>query len=176
MDQHLIMKWPKKTERESFEISGFIEAYTHLPEARTFEVLSKGETPDYVVKDTRSGEEYGIELTSVYHNDRSVPDVHMKDIKGVVDIPYNNDEIERYTKRLVSAVVEKICKARKGYDSTRPLILAIYVNEYIAIYLGKTEFEQIVHRYEGLFDAVAPFTEIVFWNLSNGGIFRVLPS
>lgn len=170
------MKWPKKTERESFEIGGFIAAYAHLPEARTFEVVLKGETPDYVVKDTRSDEEYGIELTAVYQNDRSVPDVHMKNIKGVVDIPYNNDEIEKYTKRLIGAVVEKVCKARKGYDSTRPLILAIYVNEYIAIYLGKSELEHIVRRYEDLFDAVAPFTEIVFWNLSNGGIFRVWPS
>ena len=170
------MKWPKKSERENLEIGGFIEAYARLPEARAFEVVSKGETPDYVVKDTRSGEEYGIELTSVYQNDRSVPDVHMKDIEGVVDIPYDKDEIERYTKRLVGAVIEKVCKARKGYESSRPLILAIYVNEYIAIYLGKTEFEQIVHRYEGLFDAVAPFMEVVFWNLGNGGVFRVRPS
>ena len=170
------MKWPRKTEREKFEIGGFIEAYVRLPEARRFEVVSKGETPDYVVKDKQSGEEYGIELTTVYQNDRSVPDVHMKDKKGVVEIPYDKDELKKYAKRLVSTVIEKVCKARKGYDSTRPLILAIYVNEYIAIYLGKTEFEELIRRYEALFDAVAPFTEVVFWNLGNGGVFRVRPS
>lgn len=69
-----------------------------------------------------------------------------------------------------------MCKARKGYDLSRPLILAIYVNEYIAIYLGKSEFEEIVRRYAGVFDAVEPFTEVVFWNLGNGGIFRVRPN
>ncbi|MHB8423786.1 MAG: hypothetical protein ACYDB9_01330 [Gammaproteobacteria bacterium] len=170
------MKWPNKTERENFEIAGFIEAYARLPESRQFEVVSKGETPDYLVKDKKSGQKYGVELTAVYQNDWSVPDVHIKGEKGVVDIPYDKDEIERYTKRLVAAVIEKICKARKGYDSSHPLILAIYVNEYIAIYLGKSKFEEIVHRYEGLFDSVEPFTEVVFWNLGNGGIFRVRPN
>jgi hypothetical protein len=170
------MTWPQKTDREKFEIDGFIKAYMSLPETRQFEVVSKSESPDYIVKDKLSGEEYGVELTAVYQNNRSVPDVHNKDENGVVEIPYDNDELERYTKRLVGTIIEKVCKARKGYDSTRPLILAIYVNEYIAIYLGKTEFEDLVRRYEGLFDAVAPFTEVVFWNLGNGGVFRVRPS
>lgn len=170
------MKWPNKTAREKFEITGFIEAYARLPESRQFEVVSKGEAPDYLVKDKNSGQFYGVELTAVYQNDRSVPDVHMKEHNGVVDIPYDKGEIEKYTKRLISAVIEKICKARKGYDSTHPLILAIYVNEYIAIYLGKSEFEELVRRYESVFDAVQPFTEVVFWNLGNGGIFRVRPS
>jgi len=170
------MKWPGKTEREKFEIAGFIEAYVRLPEGRQFEVVSKGETPDYVVKDKQNGEEYGVELTAVYQNDRSVPDVHMKDEEGIVEVPHDKDEIEKYTKRLIGAVIEKVCKARKGYDSSHPLILAIYVNEYIAINLGRTEFEEIVRRYEGLFDAVAPFTEVVFWNLGNGGALRVRPS
>lgn len=170
------MKWPNKAGREEFEIGGFIEAYVRLPESRQFEVVSKEETPDYLVKDTNSGQEYGVELTAVYQNDRSVPDVHMKDEKGVVDIPYDKDEIEGYIKRLIAAVMEKVCKARKGYDLSRPLILAIYVNEYIAIYLGKSEFEEIVRRYAGVFDTVEPFTEVVFWNLGNGGIFRVRPN
>ena len=170
------MKWPKKTEREKFEIAGFTEAYARLPEGRKFEVVSKGEKPDYVVKDKQNGEEYGVELTAVYQNDRSVPDVHMKDKEGMAEIPNDKDEIEKYTKRLISAVIEKVCKARKGYDSSHPLILAIYVNEYISIHLGRTEFEEIARRYEGLFDAVAPFIEVVFWNLGNGGVFRVRPN
>jgi hypothetical protein len=137
--------------------------------------VSKGETPDFVVKDKQNNKEYGVELTSVYMDDRSVPDIHMKDEKGIVEIPYDKDEIEKYTKRLVAAVIDKVRKARKGYDSSRPLILAIYVNEYISIYFGKDELEEFVHRYEGVFDTVAPFTEVVFWNLGNGGVFRVKP-
>jgi len=170
------MKWPNKEEREHFEINEFIEAYARLPEARQFEVVSKGESPDYIVKASDTGEEYGVELTSVYLNNRSVPDEHMPDHEGVVDIPYDEEKIEQYIKRLVAAIIEKVCKARKGYDPSCPLILAIYVNEYIAIYLNKRELEAFVHRYEGLFDAMIPFTEIVFWNLGNGGVFQVKPS
>jgi len=170
------MKWPNKEEREHFEIKEFLEAYSRLPEARHFEVVSKGETPDYIVKASDTGEEYGIELTAVYLNNRSVPDEHMPDHKGVVDIPYDEEKIEQYIKRLVAAITEKVCKARKSYDTSRPLILAIYVNEYIAIYLNKQKLEAFIHRYEGLFDAMTPFTEIVFWNLGNDGIFQVRPS
>lgn len=169
------MKWPHKEERENFEINDFIEAYVRLPEARQFEVLSKGETPDYVVKASDTGEEYGIELTSVYLNNRSVPDEHMPDHEGVVDIPYDEEKIEQYIRRLVAAIIEKICKARKSYDRSRPLILAVYVNEYISIYLNKRKLEAFVQRYEGLFDTMAPFTEIVFWNLENDDIFQVKP-
>lgn len=172
------MNWPKKTEREKFEIDGFIEAYARLPEAQQLEVVSRGERgerPDFVVKDKQNNEEYGVELTSVYLDDRSVPDVHKKDEEGIVEIPYNKDELDNYMKRLVGAVIDKVCKARKGYDSSRSLILSIYVNEYISIYLGKSELEKFVRKYEGVFDAMAPFKEVVFWNLGNGGVFRVRP-
>jgi len=170
------MKWPNKSDREAFEIAGFIDAYARLPQGQKFEVVSKSEAPDYIVKDQQTGQEYGIELTSAYLNDRSVPDVHMKKESGVVDIPHDKAVIEQYSKRLIGAFIEKICKARKNYKTRRPLILAVYVNEYIAVYLGKEELEALTRRYEGLFDAVSPFTEVVFWNLSNGGVFRVRPS
>jgi len=126
------MKWPNKAYIEKFEIEGFIRAYARLSESQQFEVMSKGEKPDYIVKDKKSGQEYGVELTAVYQNDRSVPDVHMKDEKGWIDIPYDKDEIERYKKRLVDAVKEKVHKAREGYDHSRPLILAIYVNAQLS--------------------------------------------
>lgn len=169
------MEWPSKSDRETFEIAGFIEAYTRLPEQQRFEVVSKQESPDYIVKDPTGGQEYGVELTSVYLDDRSVPDVHMKEAEGITDIPYDKEAMEQYTKRVVGAVMEKVCKARKGYDSRRPLILSIYVNEYISIYFGKEELEAFVRCYEGVFDSVSPFSEVVFWNLGNGGVFRVRP-
>jgi len=169
------MTWPGKTEREKFEISGFIEAYARLPEERKFELVSKGEKPDYIVKDKHSGEEYGIELTSVYMNDRSVPDRHMKKQEEITDIPFDNNEIEKYTKRIIAAIIEKICKAWIGYDLSWPLILAVYVNEYISIYMDETDFEEFIQNYEGLFNAINPFTEVVFWNLGNSGVFSVRP-
>lgn len=169
------MEWPNKPNREALEIAGFIEAYARFPERQRFEVVSKQEAPDYVVRDQNSGQEYGVELTSVYLDDRSVPDVHMKEVAGVTDITYDKDAIEQYTRRLVAAVTEKVCKAKRGYDSQRPLILSIYLNEYISTYFGKEQLEAFVSRYEGVFDEVSPFSEVVFWNLGNGGVFRVRP-
>lgn len=169
-------EWPKKVEREGLEITGFIAAYGRLPGSRHLEVVTKGEKPDYIVKDLRTGQEYGVELTSVYVDDRSVPDLHMRDEVSAVSIPYDERELERYRTRLAGAIIDKICKARKGYDRTRPLILAIYVNEYISIYLREAELQQFVGRYAGLFEAMTPFTEVVFWNLPNDGVFRATPT
>ncbi len=171
-----MIEWPKKREREQLEIDGFIEAYVRFPESRQFKVIAKGEMPDYIVRDVQSGEEFAVELTSVYLDDRSVPDVHMRDDNRPVEIPENNEELERYRNRLVGAIIDKLCKARKGYDRARPLILAIYVNEYVSIYLREAELEALVRRYDGLFEAITPFSEVVFWNLVNGGIFRSRPS
>jgi hypothetical protein len=168
--------WPKKAERERLEIAGFIAAYARLPGSRQFEVVTKSEMPDYVVKDVRTGEEYGVELTSVYLDDRSVPDSHMQDEDGPAWIPDDERTLERYRNRRAAAIIDKICKARKGYDRARPLILAIYVNEYISIYLCEPELQEFVRRYDGLFKAMTPFSEVVFWNLPNGGAFRERPS
>jgi hypothetical protein len=70
----------------------------------------------------------GVERTSVYMDDRSVPDLHMRAHEGLVEIAYDRHELARYSKRLMAAVMDKVCKARCGYDVSRPLILAIYVN------------------------------------------------
>ncbi len=169
------MKWPNKNDREDFEINGFINACAMVPEARQFKLISKGERPDYIVEESITGGKYGIELTSIYLDDRSVPDIHKPDLEGAVDIFFDKCQIHQYTERLIAAVMDKICKARNGYDTSRPLILSIYVNEYIAIYLKKSDLETFVSRYESVFDAMAPFTEIVFWNLGNDGVFQVKP-
>lgn len=169
------MSWPSKNDREEFEISGFIKAYARLPWRQDLEVESRQESPDYIVQDMASGQKYGVELTAVYLNDRSVPDVHMEETTGFTDIPYDQDAMEQYKNRLVGAIKKKVCKARKGYDLRYPIILSIYVNEYISIYLRKDELEEFVYRYEVMFDSVSPFCEVVFWNLGNGGVFRVRP-
>jgi len=172
------MKWPNRDEREQFEIDGFIEAYERLPESRRLVVVSKSEKPDWIVADAVTREEFGVELTSVYLDDRSVPDKHMnwgKD-EQTRNIPYSKETMCQYNARIISAIEDKIRKARAGYDTTRPLILSIYPNEYIGIYLGEEELETLVKDNEALFDNMAPFSEIVFWALGNGAIFRVRPS
>ena len=92
------MSWPKKNEREEFEINKFIEAYARLPGSPSLAVVSKREKPDYLVKDG-AGVEIGVELTSVYIDDRSVPDVHMQDEPGIVEIPYSKEMLAAYGKR-----------------------------------------------------------------------------
>ncbi len=169
------MNWPNKNKREQFEISGFVKAYARLPEARQFEIVTKSEAPDYILRDAATDKEFGVELTSVYIDDRSVPDFHKKEGKGIIFVPHDEGMLERYTQRLIEAIVDKISKARKHYSTKRPLILAVYINEYISIYLGRDELESFVHRYKGVFDSVAPFVEVVFWNLNNEGVFRVRP-
>lgn len=172
------MEWPDRETREAFEISGFIGAYARLPNSPVLSIISRGDKPDFIVREEKTGQEFGVELTAVYLDDRSVPDVHMRGEdppKELIEIHYDKGQIEKYECRLISAVSDKIAKARRGYDLNRPLILAIYLNEYIGIYLAKPELDAIVSRNRPLFDAMAPFQEVVFWNLPNGGVFRVRP-
>ena len=169
------MNWPSKNERERFEITGFLAAYSRLRGGRKLEVVRKSEKPDYVVYDKLTGEEFGVELTSVYLDDLSVPTKHMRQGEGLVGIRYDEEALEQYLQRLLSAVIDKVSKARDGYEKSRPLILAVYVNEYISLYLGQNELEQLVRRYETVFNSMAPFVEIVFWNLGSGGVYRIKP-
>ena len=127
-------------------------------------------------KDTKTEKCFGVELMSVYLDDRSVPDVHMKVINGseLTMIPCETNKIEDYKERMLEAVAEKISKAVK-YDKSFPLILSVYVNEYISIFMDERKFQSLVEANESLFDSMEPFSEIVFWPLPNGGVFSVKP-
>jgi hypothetical protein len=171
-----LTRWPNREEREAFEIAGFISAYSRLPGTVQLEVVRKTDKPDYVVRDVTTGQEYGVELTSVYLDHRSVPDVHMSDERDPVWLPDDDAQLEKYRSRLAGAVLDKICKARQGYDRSRPLILGVYVNEYISIYMPAVEIQAFVNRYDGLFEAMAPFSQVVFWNLPNDGVVCAKPS
>jgi hypothetical protein len=168
-------EWPNKTEREQVEISKFISAYARLPKGRFFVVYSKQETPDYFLKDNVTGEICGIELTSVYLDDRRVPDEHMKPMHGWVEIPYDPSAIENHNSRLIETIEGKVQKARKHFDTTYPLILAVYINEYISIYMEETDWENLVRANERLFDDIEPFSEVVLWNLANDSAMSIVP-
>ena len=157
------MKWPTKKEREDLEVKGFIEAYRRLSHGRSFVVESEGECPDRIVKDINTSEQIGIELTSVYMDDRSVPDAHMKD--GNISVPYDANQIEQYEKRILGQIIDKVCKARSHYKKDFPLILSVYVNEYISLRMGIDYWREFASRYDKFFDCLEPFDEIVFWPL-----------
>jgi hypothetical protein len=167
--------WPNKAQSEPWEIEGFLRAYERLPGGRTLEIVSKGDRPDYKVIDRTTGDGFGVELTSAYVDDRSVPDKHKILHCELVDIPFDQLEIDQYKQRLVSAVETKVQKARRGYDTGRPLILSVYVNEYIAIYLTRNDLETMIRVNQSLFDEMTPFVKVVFWNLPNGDVFSVCP-
>lgn len=170
--------WPNKGEREKFEIKEFIKFYKELPNGKSFKIIERGDIkysgPDYIVQEIVTGKHFGIELMSVYLNDRSVPDVHMKSSKEMVPIPYDEGEVENYKRKLVQAIREKIKKAIL-YDKRYPLILSVYVNEYIRIHMDRKGFESLVRANDGLFDRMQPFNEIVFWPLPDEGVFSVRP-
>jgi len=168
--------WPDTNNSERWEINEFIKHYKKLPSGKAFEIVGKNPSdeagPDYVVKDIVTRDCFGIELTSVYLDDRSVPDVHVK--SGKIEIPYEPHKIEEYKKRILEAVTEKIRKAEK-YDKRFPLILSVYVNEYVSIHMNEEDFQSLVDANEGLFDRMLPFSEIVFWPLPNEWVFSVKP-
>lgn len=165
------MTWPAKDERERLEIDGFIEAYGKLPDGKRFTVVSKGERPDYILLDDE-GAKVGVELTSVYLNDRSVPQQHMPDETFSAD----ENDLPAYRDRLASAVMAKIKSAQAGYNTEHPLILAVYPNEYVSIYMGEWEWTFLVKLHADIFENMDPFTEVVFWNLANGRVFSVTKS
>lgn len=169
-------QWPKKPEKEQFEISKFISAYADLPNGRSFVVYSKQETPDYFLKDSKSGEICGIELTSVYLDNRSVPDLHMKPTYGWEEIPDDPTAIENHNLRLIETVKTKVQKARKHYDTSHRLILAVYINEYISIYMENNDWTELVNINESVFDDIDPFSEIVLWNLANESAMSISPT
>jgi hypothetical protein len=73
--------WPLKAEREDYEIRGFIHHYVRLPHRRRLEVVERREKPDFFLRDLATGEHLGVELTSVYLSDRSVPDQHIPPLR-----------------------------------------------------------------------------------------------
>ena len=90
----------------------------------------------------------------------------MSDDKAILLVEDNPDDFELYKNRIVSQIFTKIQKARKEYNKDHPLILAIYVNEYVSIHIGLNEWRIFIES-EEIFDSIEPFKEIVFWSLGN---------
>ena len=167
--------WPDKERREDLEVRSFMAYYALLRHGREFKIKSKRERPDYWLTDISSGEKFGIELTSVYMDDRSVPNQHLRVPKGPVLIRQDPGEMERYKGRLIGSIRDKVQKARQGYDTSSPLILSVYVNEYISIYLTREEMQDLVSINESTFNNISPFSEVVFWPLGNQDVLSVKP-
>jgi len=169
--------WPSKNDTENYEISEFLKVYK--PSARVDEKRVP-DRPDYRVIDDVTGERFFVELTAVYLDNRSVPDVHKAALARpagtLLDISSDNEKLERYKSRILERVREKVRKARKGYDTSLPLVLSVYLAEYLAIFFMRERVDEFLRTNEALFDDVAPFREIVLWGLPNGGFCVIRPS
>ena len=115
-----------------------------------------------------------IELTSVYLQDRSVPDTHKRD--GMIDVPHRPTDVAAYGRRVAEAVQKKVRLARAGYRTDLPLILSVYANEYVTIHVDAAQWKDVVRQHESVFDEMRPFREVVVWPLVNGGVLRIRPS
>jgi|GEM_PF-1169461 len=163
-------QWQDKKAREAFEIAEFIKYYERRYGKR-LEVVRKSERPDYIVRDGVTEVLYGVELTAVYLSDRSAFEEHIH--PGSQILLEDPDVIENYQKRILRAVTEKVQKARKGYELSNPLLLSVYVHEYVATYLGFDEWQAFEIKYKEMITNIAPFIEIVFWPLPNGEAYFI---
>jgi len=111
------IEWPSKDEAERWEIENLIRHCQQFPGATTFEIIRKGERPDWIVRDQTTGALVGIELTSVYLHDRSVPDIHWRD--GMMNIPYELTEVAAYGRRW-------LLPSRRRLSSPAPAIVMTY--------------------------------------------------
>ena len=162
------MCWPSKEESEDWQIARFVEYYERL-HRRTLVVESKGERPDRTVRDPETGDRFGVELTSVYLHDRSVPDEHIKHIEQegqFFDVDDDKEKRIEYRKRIVEAIAEKVEKARNGYHTRHPLMLSVYLNDYIRWFFRRRDFQEVALLCERRIGSMAPFCEVVFWPIS----------
>ena len=163
-------KFPPNT--EEFEIKEFIRYYKNFPRGRSFKIVEKNrECPDYIVKDIDDGSCFGVELTSVYIDDRSVPDRHF--VGGLIHISDDSKNIERYKARLLNSIRNKIVKAQKHYLLKYPLILSVYVNEYEKIFMDEQDWLVFIAENALLFNNIFPFVEVVFWPVCGGRALSV---
>jgi hypothetical protein len=152
-----------------------VRAYQRLPHGRKLEVVSKGERPDYIVIDRATDEEFGVELSSVYIDDRSVPDEHMVRHGRSVDVPLDQAALDNTEGDSLTRSELRCIRHGKGMTLLNLLILSVYVNEYISIYLEVSEFDDLTRSNEDLFDEMTPLVEIVFWPLPDVRVFSVRP-
>lgn len=170
------MKWPSKVERERWEVGEFLDVYRRLPHGLNLEVVEERDKPDFFVEEVGGGRRFGVELTSVYLDDRSVPDAHMNESFNWLGLQYNLEQLALYEKRLAQAVGEKVAIARREYDTRYPLLLSVYVNEYISKFITKERWYKLRQDYDEVFGNTAPFIEVLFWNLPNNGAFSIRSS
>jgi hypothetical protein len=159
------VNWPNKSEREGWEIEQFIYYHSLFHPESKLAITKNRENPDYFVRDENTDTQYGVELTSVYSNDQSVHDSHIECDEGLVEVPYSKEDMEDYIQCILERIKSKIEKAKSHYDQSHPLMLSVYVNEYISLHLRPRHLQKMVDDNNITFDEMTPFIEIILWPL-----------
>jgi hypothetical protein len=131
--------WPGREEREQWEAEAFLEHYRKLSGARDLEFAARHERPDVLLRDATSGDLVGLELTTVYLDDRSVPDVHKRP-DDILPVPFWPEEVLAYGARVADAVHRKANLARTGYTMLPTMILSVHVNEYVTVHMTEADW------------------------------------
>jgi hypothetical protein len=165
--------WRNRDFRELFEINEFINHFKRLHEIQLF-IHAKSEKPDYFLQINNTKDLVGVELTSVYISNYSVPHFHMKD--EFECIPYDEEKLFLYGQRIINAIKTKVQKATAGYDKTYPLYLSVYINEYISVYMDKEYWLNLINHNKTDFTNIQPFDEVLFWPLANNNALSIKPN
>ncbi len=148
--------------RQTLEIDMFLKEYNKKHNT-DFRVFQKRDKPDYFVRDSK-GNILGVELSSVYMNDTVVATEHKKN--GNIEIPYDPDTHQdmrnNYFNRIIGKIKEKTNKIKAGqYDTTYPIILSLYLNDYYVIHIKDSEWKTFI-EINDYFSKRVEFKEIFF--------------
>lgn len=164
-------KWLEKGARELLEFEEFLRGYSTMANCDRPRSWRRRERPDWELQ-FYSGDIAGVEMTAAYESRNSVRRLHLEPYSGLPD--FNEARLRLYLARLVEIVAAKTAKARSGYELYPRMILGVYVADDIAIYLrGQAAWETFAQEHEAELTDIAPFSEVVFCNLPNGGCLSV---
>ena len=168
----LYHNWPlDKEDREEKELEYCLQSWAASDpslDGHDLAYVGRGEKPDRVVRNQRTGEEYRVELTAVYLDDRSAVDNHRM-VRSQMTPLLSRDpaEIHAYLNCIARRVQNAVGKAH-SYDQRQDLILAMYLNEFID--LESNELERFVRQHPA-FQNIAPFVRIVFTGIGHGVVY-----
>jgi len=169
----VMIKWPNKTRRQELELMRFVELYRKLPHGQKLElIVADRERPDCIVKAKPGNQEFGVELTSVYMSNTSVPNHHLKNASECATFKLDESLIPVYQKRMAEKVQEKK-ELGKSYDLSRPLLLSVFANDHMSLEMGKSDWLVLPKIFPDVFLDIAPFKEIVFWSMADGHVLSV---
>ena len=166
--------WPSdKKDREDKELEYFFHSWIASDSSLSdgdLVCIGSRERPDRIVRNRKTGKEYGVELTSVYLDDKSVIDRHRLLTSRMKPEPLlYPEDVDNYLPRIAKKVQEKVDKAQ-SYDNQRDLILAVYLNEWILSPDFEDELRNFMRRHPAFRD-VAPFVRIVFTGIDDGVVY-----